>query len=437
MPCRLLLPRLAVLALLALAHVVPLRAEAPEGTWWQAGDARMRVIGHTTPDQVAAIADALARARHVFTSLLPAGEAGGTAPLVVFVFRDEASATAFRPLFEGRAVEVGGAYLPGDDQHVITVTAGGAEPPWRTLHHELSHFVAQHAWPGLPAWFDEGLAEFHATLAPGAGGGPRTLGAPIAAHLRLLARTPLLPMADLLVVTRESPLYNEGEQRDLFYAQSWLAVHYLLAGNRDRAAQVPAYLRAVAAGEPVADAVDRAFAATPAVLDKELADYLKRGEFPAVRVNDVAAPRGAGAGAEALSPAAADAWLAELLLRLGRTHEARARLERALGLEPMHARALSALGELAWREQQPGEARSLLSRAAALAPGDAVVQLRWGRALASQLPAAADAAARRDDLQALARAARRILAAAGAGRRAHDTARAWLTAVERAPDGGR
>lgn len=430
-PRRLARAALCGAALLLFFVVSPAAAETTR--WWQAGARGLLVIGNGTPEQVAEVAEALVRARLAFAPVVPKAEAGTAAPLIVFVFRDALSAATFTPLYEGRAVEVGGAYLPGGDQHFITVVGtGDAKLPWRTIHHEFSHFLARQAWADPPAWFDEGLAEYHATMALPDGAAAMEVGRPAPVHLRELAREPLLPLNDLLAVTRESPLYNEGEQRGVFYAQSWLTVHYLLAGNRDRAPQLASYLRAVAAGQPSHEAFDRAFAATPAVLEKELADYLKRGEFPVTRVAVPATGTGGSRDAEPLGDADAEAWLAELLLRLDRVHEARLRLERALTLDARHARALSALGELALRDQQHGEARSLLSRASTLAADDPLVQARWGRALVTQLPMAADAAARRADLHALSVAARRILDAGDAGRVAHASARAWLDAAEAA-----
>lgn len=426
-----------LLAALLCARTVPAQPAARPATetarWWQAGVPGLLVLGNADASQVSAVADALVRARHAFAAATRDGEPGAPSPLVVFLFRDEESAARFRPLYEGRAVEVGGAYLPGDEQHFITVAASGSgELPWRTLYHEFSHFVTRQAWPHPPAWFDEGLAEFHATLDLPAGATTLEAGRPTPAHLRVLEREPRLPLADLLAVTRESALYNEGDQRGMFYAQSWLTVHYLLAGNRERTPQLMAYLRALEGGQSPLDAFDRAFSAPPAVLEKELADYLNRGRFPVLRVALQTPTVARPTEARELVPADAEAWLAELLLRLDRVHEARERLERGLAFDARHARGLSALGELALREQQPGEARSLLSRAAALAPDDALVQVRWARMLLTQLQMAPDAAARRDDLRALEDAARRVLAAPTAGRTVHKAARAWLEAAQAA-----
>ena len=51
----------------------------------------------------------------------------------------------------------------------------------------------------------------------------------------------------------ESPVYNEGNRRGVFYAQSWALVHYLSFGNPARAKQFSQYLSSVRSGsEPQA-----------------------------------------------------------------------------------------------------------------------------------------------------------------------------------------
>ena len=66
-------------------------------------------------------------------------------------------------------------------------------------------------------------------------------------------------LADLVKVQHDSPLYNEGSRRTLFYAQSWALVHYLLAGEPSRADLVTEYIKAIEAGAAADAAWSRIF----------------------------------------------------------------------------------------------------------------------------------------------------------------------------------
>lgn len=404
----------AVLATLASAVAIclPLHATSRgEGdAWWQVSTPDATVVGDADPSHVGDISAGLGRFRAVIASVYPRALLRPAAPVVVVLFRDRESGAAYRPVFEGRPVEVGGTYLPGVDQHLITISTDRPASDWQALFHEYTHLILQQTMRQAPPWFDEGLAEYHSTVVFSGSGRLAEVGRLHEAHVRLLRREAMLPLVDLLSAAREDPLYNEGDRRGMFYAQSWLLVHYLLSGDRGRAGEVFAYLDEVDRGATVEQALDRAFKSTPALLEKELRDYLQQ---PSFETRSFAIPPADAAGeapVAALTLADAEAWRGELLLRLDRRQEAREHLERALGLDGQHARALSALGRLSWLEQQPSESRSLLARAAALGPYDPVVQVRFARALLDQARAATrPAEPARDDLRAAEDAARRAL----------------------------
>ena len=71
-------------------------------------------------------------------------------------------------------------------------------------------------------------------------------------------------LADLMAVDRASPVYNEGQRRGMFYAQSWALMHYLMLGSRTRSAELAAYmaqLKAGASAERALSAIERDVAA--------------------------------------------------------------------------------------------------------------------------------------------------------------------------------
>ena len=105
------------------------------------------------------------------------------------------------------------------------------------------HLLVGDALADVPVWFNEGLAEYDSTYQM-YGEREATLGRVKEEHVFEL-RERFIPLTELLAVDHRSPLYNEGERRGVFYAESWALVHYLLLGNPQRKGQLATYLAEV------------------------------------------------------------------------------------------------------------------------------------------------------------------------------------------------
>src|SRR4029450_19266 len=91
-------------------------------------------------------------------------------------------------------------------------------------------------------------------------------GRPIMPHVRLL-RERYMPIAELIAVDAGSEVYDEGERRSIFDAESWALTHYLMVEVPDGPAHINRYLAEIARGRPPADAFFHAFGATPEKFD--------------------------------------------------------------------------------------------------------------------------------------------------------------------------
>ncbi len=126
-------------------------------------------------------------------------------------------------------------------------------------------------------------------------------------------------------------MYNEGDRRGLFYAQSWALVHYLTFGGPQRAAQLKAYLSAIGAGMPPPDAFVQAFGADTGALARSLTEYIQRSSFTALRIElDEKLERPATSPAEAIADDEAAGYLGDMMSRLNRTDDARAYLRKTI-----------------------------------------------------------------------------------------------------------
>ena len=144
------------------------------------------------------------------------------------------------------------------------------------LLHEYTHHFMFSNWPNaaFPAWFAEGFAEFNATAIFKEDGGI-TLGAAPNYRAFGVFNGDMLPMSRIL---SPNPGKLDAEQTDVLYGRGWLLTHYLTF-EKTRAGQLSAYIAAINAGKPIAEAkqelkdVDK--------LDRVLDRYVAQSRLPA------------------------------------------------------------------------------------------------------------------------------------------------------------
>jgi tetratricopeptide (TPR) repeat protein len=374
--------RLAVVALLVLAGVLPARAEAK---WIEVRSANFLFVGDAPEGQIRDIARKLELFREVMLRALPGAASGSPVPTVVIVCATARTLQPVRPLFRGNPIELAGFFQSGEDVNYMVINAEITDAALPTVFHEYSHALVSNTLGPLPVWASEGLAEVYETMEQQRGGRSALLGRAQAYHLALLNRSTLIPIRDLAAVDHRSAMYNEGTRRGVLYAQSWALVHYLTFGNPERTKQFRQFLSAVRAGSDPRTVFADAFGADT-VLDRELFDYVRRFSFPAMRFDfEDRVAGGAVDRGRTIEDLDAEIYIADLQSRLGRGDEARARLAAVLQKKPDAPRALVSQGMEHLRGGRLDAALPLLERAAALAPGDAWAQSAFGRVLIARL----------------------------------------------------
>lgn len=277
-------------------------------------------------------------------------------PLTLVVFARERDFAPFRPRrANGSAVELAGFFSRRPSWAVAGV--GGATMSGTTsstVFHEGTHwFLSAFELPN-PVWLEEGLAEVFSTFTVDRKG--VSWGRAIEDHVRVLQLTPLLPLEQLMFLSRDA-LHGEGDLAALHtgiaYAQSWTFVHYLTFGQRD----VPKgalmdYVRRLRTGHPD-EAFRQAFGGTYAEIGRKLADYLRGGRYyvatqPLAQLPPLAAePATAAEVADALS---------RLHLAAGNHGDARQQVERRVAAAPDDPRSHVLAGELAQEMENPDAA---------------------------------------------------------------------------------
>jgi predicted Zn-dependent protease len=354
---------------LALAAVAASAFPAAAAEWVRVRSPHLEVLSDAPSASVVDAAVRLERFRVVLRALFPQAESPLEVPPVVVAFRHAADLERFTPRYRGRAVAADGFFLSGPEGRYIAIAlAPGRRDAWEPVFHEYAHLVLAHVLPAQPVWVSEGLAELYGRWEPSAEGG--LLGRPSQAHLDAVRRG-MVPLDELIRVDAESPLYNEDERRNAFYATSWALAHYLVLGRDGGREQLQRFLTALTERSDVEGAFADAFGEAPWLMERRLEAYV-RSVLPSAAVDTPPGPP-----VEPVATLASDALVSRslgelLLLQMGRASETRSLLERALEQDPTDARTEVALARLASRAGRPREARVHLDAALRLSPDDPV-----------------------------------------------------------------
>ena len=352
------------------------RPAASDDAWARVRSPHFEVLSDASPERARAMAARLEQFRRVMAAVLHRAPEAAEPPVVVLAFRNQSSFEPFLPLYHGRPQEAAGFFQAGADRDYIAVDLdAGGEDPYETVYHEYAHVLLNRTLSAQPLWVAEGLAEVFSRWEAGAG--EVRVGQPARDHLQRLRREKPLPLARLLQIDSNSPLYNEGEQRGIFYAQSWALAHWALFGRpAPGAADLQAFLSGVAAGAEPARAFASAFGAELPAAERLLAAYLA-DPLPVARFDAPGIDEEVVVTSDTPSPAEVEYRLGDLLLLGSRVSDARRHLQRAVALSPGFAPAHEALGHAALRQGHWEDARREVRLALAADPEDAVALFRY------------------------------------------------------------
>ncbi len=254
----------------ALLLIAP-QAHAQDGVWMRAESENFIVYsrGRERP-----LREAVQDLEH-FNDLLHerTGAARPETPvkLTVYLLRDE---RALQTVWPGAARDIRGFYTY-QPEHVaafaINDDMGWEGIAQQILFHEYTHhFMMQFFRAAYPAWYVEGFAEYMATVDFDHRG--TLVGRPSdAREVQLVgyARQQLLPMEAVL-----AGMPAEADQRGVFYAQSWLMVHYMFS-RPERQNAFNAYMRGIRQGVEPVEAFESAFGMSAEQFRSELTAYMR------------------------------------------------------------------------------------------------------------------------------------------------------------------
>ena len=404
---------LALLVLLLSLTLRPCFLHAAEPQWQEFRSAHFTVVTDTGDKKGREIVLRFEQMRAVFEQLLARKKVKMPVPLTIFALRDDKRFYQMAPLHNGQPISAPGFFVPGEDHNFIVLNAF-EEESWRAITHEFAHLLLNYNYPPTQGWFDEGFAEYFSSIRLDdkqveMGSDPE-LGSPYKEDLlgnqtetrnppksltELLNGWVWLSLPDLFTMRHDTSSYQEGTHHTLFYAQSWMMMHYLL--RMDKLSETGTYFGLVQLQHvPVEEAIQQAYGMSAAQLDKAVKDYfhslkqLQQDQQAAQQVGNAtadrpqiqhfAAPLGPddlAISAKPVSETNAGAQLAEVMVRIPeRREQGLKEIDRILKLTDKNGQPVDneiAHRALAWvhlEKKEFPQAAEELGNASALDPND-------------------------------------------------------------------
>jgi tetratricopeptide (TPR) repeat protein len=274
-------------ALFALLTIVP--AHAADQHWLRVSSDHFVVITDANEKAGHDVAAHFEQMRSIFGQLLSRGKLRMSEPMEIIAIHGDKDYANLAPPVNGKAIDPAGFWLSGEDRIFVVLNLSQPDP-WRAVEHQFAHYMLNYNYPPTPPWFDEGFAEYFASLNLTAKSaefgsdpelqpssqtdplGRQTEAKDLKSFTEILQNPVWLAWPDLLTMKNRAANGVEGTHHTLFYAQSWILVHYLL--NKDKMSELGKYFGLVEIQRmPVDQAIQQAFGTSVAQLDQEVKAY--------------------------------------------------------------------------------------------------------------------------------------------------------------------
>lgn len=361
--------RLLLLAFFLVGNVlVSVRPAAAKDTWIQVRSKNFFLIGNASEKDIRKVGTRLEQFRETFRLLFKNANLTSPIPTNVVVFKSDSSYKNFKPKRADGKIDtfVAGYFQPGEDVNYITLSTEGEDADtYETIFHEYVHFIVDTNFgkSEVPAWFNEGLAEYYSTFAI-EDNQKLKLGLPQSNHLNLLQQNKLMPLSTLFGISNYQLHQTGDHSRSIFYAQSWALIHYLMQGGKGDG--LGKFLGFLLRNVPPEKAFQDAFQTNYNNMESELRKYVGKSSFQ-YNIFTLNKPMifDADMQVSPLTDAASNAYLGDLLYHNNRVDDAEPFLMNALNIDPSLSMANTTLGMVKIKQRKFDEAKGFLEKAIA------------------------------------------------------------------------
>jgi len=279
-----------VLLFCAVASVcLPVRAEKKdhEARWIRVSSAHFSVLTDAGEKKGRDVAVRFEQMRAEFAQLLVRSKLKTPVPVEIIALKGDDEYARVAPPYAAGAP---GFFLRGEDRNYVVLNLF-EDDGWRAASNEYAHLLLNYNYPPTQPWFDEGLAEYFSSLElddtqARMGGDPEIPAAPrenllgrqatprdgAKSFTNLLNGPVWLSIPDLFTMRHDPPASPGASHSTLFYAQSWIVVHYLI--NQNKLSETGAYFDLVENKKlPVEQAIQQAYGMSAGQFGQVVKDY--------------------------------------------------------------------------------------------------------------------------------------------------------------------
>lgn len=361
-------------AICLLALVSAARASV---SWVEVDSPHFHVVSDAGPREASDLVGQLERMRLTFATLMQA-HLQNSAPILVLALRDRKEFRALEPtayLGKGKLDLAGYFIHRTDNDYILLRLDVEGEHPYATIYHEYTHYLLRDKSSWMPLWLNEGLAEFYQNT--DIYSSDVNLGQPSVDDLMYLRTHQMIPVSTLVQIDANSPYYHEEQKGSIFYSESWELVHYLIITDRkEHRRLLEQYQINLVQHQDSLTAARNAFGDLN-TLDRQLHGYLNGLSYSYFRlpisfkVNESSFPE------HSISIDDVNAIRAGVLIDNQRAAEAETLLHTVLQNDPKNVRAIAMMGYDATWHRNAAEAEKWYAEAAALDPGNGLVQYHF------------------------------------------------------------
>ena len=264
LPSRLIFISISLALLVLCAPLVPARSDQQH--WIRVNSSHFSVVTDVDEIKGHEVVARFEQMRLVFGQLLARTRINMSEPIDIIALRSDDEYSKVVPNRQGPAMALG-FFIPGSDRDYFVLNLS-KEESWRAVSRDFALMFLNYNYPPTQPWFDEGFAEYFSSLR--FDNKQAQIGADPESFTEILSSTPWLSIPDLFATRRDAS--QESSRHTLFYAQSWIVMHYLL--TQDKLSETGTYFDLIENQKlSVEEAIQKAYGMSSAQFTQVVQDH--------------------------------------------------------------------------------------------------------------------------------------------------------------------